>query len=118
MTEKRLLVLYCGIFAFALMVEAKMIHLMCSGYDILAEKQTVRTVDISAGRADITDCNLNKITGTEDVLKAFITDETQLQNIYSYIREADREKLTFSYDQNILAMQGGTKGSKGVKGSK
>lgn len=33
-------------------------------------------------------------------------------------READREKLTFSYDQNILAMQGGTKGSKGVKGSK
>ena len=33
-------------------------------------------------------------------------------------RETDREKLTFSYDQNILAMQGGTKGSKGVKGSK
>ena len=93
MTEKRLLVLYCGIFAFAVLVEAKITQLMCSGYDILAEKQTVRTVDISAGRADITDCNLNKITGTEDVLKAFVTDETQLQNIYSYIREADREKF-------------------------
>ena len=33
-------------------------------------------------------------------------------------RETDREKLTFSYDQNILAMQGGVKGSKGVKDSK
>ena len=34
-------------------------------------------------------------------------------------RQAEREKLTFSYDQNILAMQGsGTKGSKGVKGTK
>ena len=34
-------------------------------------------------------------------------------------RGADRDKLTFSYDQNILAMQGnGVKGSKGMKGSK
>ena len=34
-------------------------------------------------------------------------------------RARDKEKLTFSYDQNILAMQGsGTKGAKGVKGSK
>ena len=30
-------------------------------------------------------------------------------------RHRDREKLTFSYDQNILAMQGGTKGVKGMK---
>jgi len=30
-------------------------------------------------------------------------------------RQRDREKLTFSYDQNILAMQGGSKGSKGMK---
>ena len=30
-------------------------------------------------------------------------------------RQRDREKLTFSYDQNILAMQGGVKGSKGMK---
>lgn len=30
-------------------------------------------------------------------------------------RQSDREKLTFSYDQNILAMQGGTKGAKGTK---
>lgn len=30
-------------------------------------------------------------------------------------RQSDREKLTFSYDQNILAMQGGTKGAKGSK---
>lgn len=33
-------------------------------------------------------------------------------------RQRDKEKLTFSYDQNILAMQGGVKGSKGVKGPK
>ena len=31
-------------------------------------------------------------------------------------RDNDRKKLTFSNDQNILAMQGGTKGSKGTKG--
>lgn len=30
-------------------------------------------------------------------------------------RHRDREKLTFSNDQNILAMQGGIKGSKGMK---
>lgn len=33
-------------------------------------------------------------------------------------RHRDKEKLTFSYDQNILAMQGGSKGSKGMKGAK
>ena len=33
-------------------------------------------------------------------------------------RHRDREKLTFSYDQNILAMQGGSKGIKGAKGGK
>jgi D-alanine-D-alanine ligase len=33
-------------------------------------------------------------------------------------RQRDKEKLTFSYDQNILAMQGGTKGAKGAKASK
>lgn len=33
-------------------------------------------------------------------------------------RHRDREKLTFSYDQNILAMQGGVKGAKGTKGAK
>lgn len=30
-------------------------------------------------------------------------------------RHRDKEKLTFSYDQNILAMQGGVKGSKAIK---
>lgn len=30
-------------------------------------------------------------------------------------RHRDKEKLTFSYDKNILAMQGGTKGAKGAK---
>lgn len=33
-------------------------------------------------------------------------------------RHRDREKLTFSYDQNILAMQGGCKGTKTAKGMK
>ena len=30
-------------------------------------------------------------------------------------RQRDKDKLTFSYDQNILAMQGGVKGAKGLK---
>ena len=33
-------------------------------------------------------------------------------------RHRDKEKLTFSYDQNILAMQGGSKGAKGGKTGK
>ncbi len=33
-------------------------------------------------------------------------------------RHRDKEKLTFSYDQNILAMQGGAKGAKTAKGMK
>ena len=33
-------------------------------------------------------------------------------------RHRDKEKLTFSYDQNILAMQGGVKGAKGGKTGK
>ena len=33
-------------------------------------------------------------------------------------RKNAKEKLTFSYDQNILAMQGGAKGAKGSKGMK
>ena len=33
-------------------------------------------------------------------------------------RHRDKEKLTFSYDQNILAMQGGEKGTKTAKGMK
>ena len=93
MTEKRLLFLYCCVFAFALVVQARMVWLMCSGFDVLAEKQTVRTIDISTGRADIVDCNQNKITGTENQAKALITSETNLQNIYENILPADREKF-------------------------
>ena len=45
-----------------------------------------------------------------------VTEEMEELINIAIKRETDREKLTFSYDQNILAMQGGTKGSKGVKG--
>ena len=93
MTEKRLLILYCCFFVFAIIVESQMVVLMCSGYDVQAEKQTVRTIDISTGRADIVDCNLNKITGTENQTKALITSETTLQNIYENILPQDREKF-------------------------
>ena len=47
--------------------------------------------------------------------------ETELDEIIDIAikRQRDKEKLTFSYDQNILAMQGGSKtGTKGVKSSK
>ena len=47
-----------------------------------------------------------------------VTEEMEELINIAIKRESDREKLTFSYDQNILAMQGGTKGSKGIKGSK
>ena len=33
-------------------------------------------------------------------------------------RYREREKLTFSYDQNILSMQGSKTGTKGIKGLK
>ena len=93
MTEKRLVWLFCSVFALAVLIEAKIVVLMCSGYDVLAEKQTVRTVDISTGRADIVDCNLEKITGTENQTKALITSKTNLQNIYESIRPQDRAKF-------------------------
>ena len=50
--------------------------------------------------------------------KNVVEEMEELINI-AIKRGADRDKLTFSYDQNILAMQGnGVKGSKGMKGSK
>lgn len=67
-----------------------MVSLITADYAYLAQKQTVHSVDISTGRADITDCNLNSITGTENQFKTLITNETELQNIYEYIREEDR----------------------------
>ena len=49
-----------------------------------------------------------------------MTFEQELDEIIDIAikRHNDKKKLTFSYDQNILAMQGGTKGSKGTKGTK
>lgn len=46
--------------------------------------------------------------------------ETELDEIIDIAikRYRDKEKLTFSYDKNILAMQGGTKGTKGIKSNK
>jgi D-alanine-D-alanine ligase len=51
--------------------------------------------------------------------KTFEQELDELVNI-ALKRHREREKLTFSYDQNILAMQGnpGVKGAKGMKGTK
>lgn len=48
-----------------------------------------------------------------------MTFEQELDEIIDIAikRFNDKKKLTFSYDQNILAMQGGVKGSKGAKGA-
>lgn len=46
--------------------------------------------------------------------KSFEKEIDQLVDI-ALTRDREKKKLTFSYDQNILAMQGGTKGSKGAK---
>ena len=104
MTEKRLLILYCAIFAFAFIVEIKMVSLITDDYAYLAEKQTVHSVDISTGRADIADCNLNNITGTENRFRTFITNETDLQNIYEYIREEDRPRFYRQVQQQRQAV--------------
>lgn len=66
---------------------------MCGDYYEKAEKQTVKSIDISMGRAEIADCNLKKITGTEDTIKALITSQTNLQDIFENIRPQDREKF-------------------------
>ena len=46
--------------------------------------------------------------------KTFEQELDEMVNI-ALKRHREREKLTFSYDQNIIAMQGGVKGSKGTK---
>jgi len=93
LTEKKLLCL-TGIFiGFAFILQLRMVRIMCSDYYEKAEKQTVKSINISTGRAEITDCNLKKITGTEDMIKALITTQTDLQDIFENIREQDREKF-------------------------
>lgn len=89
----------------------------CSGFarvDFLVDKKT--------GKVYVNE--INTIPGAlsfylwEASGKAF---EEQLDKAISIAlrRYKERENLTFSYDQNILAMQGGTKGLKcGIKGAK
>ncbi len=93
MTEKRLIWLVCSFIAFAFVVQLNMVRLMCSGYRDIFEKYTVKHIDISTGRADITDCNLKNITGTGTRIKALITGETDLQDIFENISPDDREKF-------------------------
>lgn len=93
MTEKRLVILVCAFFAFAFILELSMVSLMSGDYGEIAYRQTVKSIDISTGRAEIVDCNLKKITGTENQVKALITGETDLQDIFENIKEQDREKF-------------------------
>ena len=93
MKEKRLVILACAFLAFAFVLELQLTNIMCSDYYQKAEAQNVRSVEVSTGRADIVDCNLEKITGTEDQVKALITAQTDLQRIFENIRPQDREKF-------------------------
>ncbi len=93
MTEKKLVILICRMFSFAFILQLSLVNIMCSGYDEIAYKQSVKSIDISTGRADITDCNLHNITGTEIQIKTLITDETNLQDIFENIRPQDRDKF-------------------------
>ncbi len=93
MTEKRLIGFMCTFIAFAFILQLSLVRLMCSDYGEIFEKYTVKHIDISTGRADITDCNLKNITGTQTQIKALITSETDLQDIFENIREQDREKF-------------------------
>ncbi|MBR5521195.1 MAG: penicillin-binding protein 2 [Oscillospiraceae bacterium] len=78
---------------FAFILQLRMVFIICNDYYEKAIRQTVKHVNISTGRADITDCNLKKITGTEDEIKVLITSQTNLQDIYENIRPQDREKF-------------------------
>ena len=93
MTEKRLVTVACIMVFFAFLLQWNMTRLACGDYYKTAEKQTVKSVELSAGRADIVDCKLRNITGTENTIKALVTKKTNLQEIFENIRDEDREKF-------------------------
>lgn len=93
-TEKRLVQLICGFFAFAFILELNLVKIACSDYDDKALAQTVKTIDLSAGRADIVDCNLRNITGTQEQIKALVTTKnSDLQSIFDNVRDEDKSKF-------------------------
>lgn len=102
-TEKRLVALTAMFIWFAFFVQLKMTEIMCSDYGDKAKNMTVKSVDISTGRADIVDCNLKKITGSENESKAFIRNTKDLQKVFENIREEDREKF-YNQVQNETAV--------------
>lgn len=93
MTEKKLLTVAVSFIAFAFVLELRLVAINCKDYYQSAYRQTVKSVDVSTGRAHITDCKLNRITGRESRLKALITSRTDLREIYRNIREEDRQKF-------------------------
>ena len=86
----------------------------------------VARVDFLIDQKDDNKVYVNEINTIPGALSYYLweasgkTFEQELDEVIDIAikRERDKEKLTFSYDQNILAMQGGVKGSKGVKGAK
>ncbi len=92
-SEKKLVYLCRTFISFAFVLQLNMTRLMCSDLYKTAYDQTVKSIDISTGRADIVDCNLNNITGTSTGIKALITKETDLQDIFENIRPQDRQKF-------------------------
>jgi len=84
---------------------------------------SVARVDFLIDQKDDNKVYVNEINTIPGALSYYLweasgkTFEQELDEIIELAikRQRDREKLTFSYDQNILAMQGGSKGSKWMK---
>ncbi|MEG1863130.1 MAG: penicillin-binding protein 2 [Oscillospiraceae bacterium] len=103
-TEKKLVQLVCAFIAMAFVLELSLVNIMCSDYYQKARDQSVKTIDISAGRADIVDCNLRNITGTQEQIKALVTAKnTDLQSIFDNVRDQDKAKF-FKQIQNVNRM--------------
>ena len=98
------MIVMCAFVAFAFVIELKMVGIVCGDYSTLARQQDIKTVDVSAGRASITDCDFNKLTDTENQTFALITGETDINKIIENIQPADREKFLKSIEntQNVL----------------
>ncbi len=98
------MIIMCAFVAFAFVIELKMVGIVCDDYSTLARRQDIKTVDVSAGRASITDCDFNKLTDTENQTFALITGETDINKIIENIQPADREKFLKSIEntQNVL----------------
>ena len=95
MTEKRLIKLFCFFMIFAFIIQINMVGININQkYIGNAQLQQFKTFTITKARGDILDCNFQKLTDNEPVLKALITPNTEnLQGVFYNISEENRKKF-------------------------